>query len=148
MKKLAIVAVLALAAGAASAAEIGLRATHTPNRTTDSVGVTLGQKFGAVGAEVSVDRSTRDAFTVNKFGAAASYDVGTFAGVTVAPKIGVTFIDPSNSATGFAVAPGVVASYPLTKKVSLVADYSYAFGQKRVSIFNGNQVSVGAKYSF
>jgi len=43
---------------------------------------------------------------------------------------------------------GVGASLPITKQVSLVADYAYKIGQQRVTEYSGNTVSIGAKYSF
>lgn len=149
MKKLAIMAALAVAAVSASAVEVGVRGTHTGDAVADSAGVTVGQKFGAVGVEGTFDRSTRGAVNTNRFGLVGGYDVAKVAGITVTPKVGVAFIDPANSGlNGYATSVGVGASLPLTAKVSLVADYAYQRGQDRVRAFNGNQVSVGAKYSF
>ncbi len=147
MKKLAIMAALAVAAISASAVEVGVRGTHNVDAAADSVGVTVGQKFGAIGVEGAFDRSTRGSANVNKFSLVGSYDVAKVAGITLAPKVGVSFIDPVG-VNGYAASVGVGASYPLLKNVSLVADYSYQRGQERVRAFNGNQVSAGVKYSF
>lgn len=147
MKKLVIMSVLAVAAVSASAVDFGVRGTHTVDAVADSMGVTVGQKFGAIGVEGSFDRATRGSTNTNRFGLVGSYDMVKVVGVTIAPKVGVAFVDP-NGVNGYAVTVGVGASYPLLKNVSLVADYSYQRGQDRVRAFNGNQVSAGVKYSF
>ena len=148
MKKFAIMAALAVAAMSASAVEVGVRGTHTTDSSADSAGVTVGQKFGAGGVEGAFDRSTRGTFNTNKFSLVGSMDVAKFAGITVSPKVGVSFIDPSKGVNGYAASVGVGASYPLTKQVALVADYAYQKGQDRVKAFDGNQVSAGVKFSF
>jgi len=136
-------------AASAMATEVGIRGTHTPDASADTVGVTLGKKFGAYGVEAAFDRGTRGNLTSNKYSLVGSYDMYKVNGITFAPKVGVSFIDPSNSGrNGYALSAGVGATYPLTKEISLVADYAYQRGQYRVRSFNGNQVSVGAKYSF
>lgn len=149
MKKLAIMAAMVMAVGSASALEVGVRGTHTGDNSSDLVGVTVGQKFGAVGVEGAFDRTTRGAVNVNKWSLVGSYDVAKVAGVTVAPKVGVTFVDPSNSGlNGAALSVGVGASYSLAKNVTVVADFSHTRSQDRVNAFNGNAVSAGVKYSF
>ena len=149
MKKLAIMAAMVMAVGSASALDLGVRGVHTGANSADLVGVTVGQKFGPVGVEGAFDRTTRGTGSVNKWSLVGSYDVATLAGVTVAPKLGVSVINPSKgTADGAALTVGVGASYSLTKHVALVADYAYQRGQKREYAFNGNLVSAGVKYSF
>jgi outer membrane autotransporter protein len=148
MKKLAIMAVLATSAMAASAMDVGVRGVHTGDATADMVGVTVGKKFGAIGVEGAFDRSTRGDASVNRWSLLGSYDVAKVYGVAVAAKAGVAHVDPSAGSNGGALLVGVGASYPVTKKVSLVADYAYQRGQDRVSAFNGNNVSAGVKVSF
>lgn len=149
MKKLAIMAMLAVATISASAVEVGVRGTRNADSSADTVGVTVGQKFGATSVEGAFDRTTRGAVNVNKISLVGGYDVAKVAGVTVTPKVGVALIDPANDGlNGYAALVGVGASLPLTSKVNLVADYAYQRGQDRVRAFNGNQVSIGAKYSF
>ncbi len=149
MKKLIALAALAVAAASASAVEVGVRGVHTPDASPDMVGVTVGQKFGKLGVEGAFDRSTRGAVNVNCWSVLGSYDVAKVGPVTVAAKAGAAFIDPANSGVnGYAALVGVGASYPVTKTVSLVADYAYQRGQDRVNVFNGNQVSAGVKVAF
>jgi len=148
MKKLAIMTALVLAAASASALEVGVRGVHTGNDTADMVGVTVDQKFGKVGVEGAFDRSTRGVANVNRWSLVGSYDVAKVAGLTVSAKAGLAFVDPSVGENGYAALVGVGASYPLTKKVSLVADYAFQKGQTRVAGFNANNVSAGVKVSF
>ena len=148
MKKFAIMAVLVVATASASAIEVGIRGVHTSKSSGDMVGVTVGQSFGAFGAEAAYDRTTRGAANVNRWSLVGTVPVAKYAGVSFAAKAGAVFVDPSVSKNGYAVVAGVGASYPLTKNVSLVADYAYQVGQDRVRSFNGNQVSAGVKVSF
>jgi opacity protein-like surface antigen len=148
MKKLVIMAALAAAAISASAVEVGVRGTHNTDSSADSAGVTIGQKYGAMGIEGAFDRSTRGTESVNKYSLVGSLDVAKIVGITISPKVGVSLIDPSVAVNGYAGSVGVGASLPVFKNVTLVADYSYQRGQDRVRAFNGNQVSAGVKYSF
>jgi len=148
MKKLAIIAILAAFAGAASAADIGLRGTHSEGTETNSAGIVIGQKFGALGAEAAFDRSTVGTNNVNRFSLLGTYDVVKLVGVTLTAKAGGAFVDPTVGVNGYAALVGVGASYPVTKSVSLVADYAYQKDQSRIRAFDGNTFSVGAKYSF
>lgn len=153
MKKFAIIASLAFAAASASAHEVGARYTHNGENAGDLVGITLGNRvatpFGPVGVEGSFDRSTRGAINVNRFGVTGAYDVVKFHGATISAKVGVAFIDPSNSGdNGYAATVGVGAAYPVAKSINLVVDYAHQRGQDRVNTFNGNAVSVGIKHSF
>jgi outer membrane autotransporter protein len=149
MKKMAIMTVLAsaLVATSAMAMDIGARYTTSGNTLADSTGITVGQKFGKIGAELAFDRFA----TGNKFdsySAVASYDVAHVVGATVAAKAGATYVQPAVGEDGYAVVVGAGASYPITKSISAVVDYKYQRGQDRVKSFDGNTVSVGAKFSF
>lgn len=148
MKKIALIATLALAAGMASAADFGARVGYNGGTEKNSAGITVGQKFGALGAEAAFDRSTDGKLNVNRYSLVGSYDVAKVAGATVAVKAGGAYIDPSKGADGYAGLVGFGVSYPVTKEVSLVADYAYQKGQARVRSFNGNTVSAGVKVAF
>lgn len=149
MKKIVVLAALALAAVSASALELGVRAGNSPVADNTVVGVTVGQKFGPVGVEGAFDRTTRGDVNVNKYSLVGSYDLVSFHGVTIAPKAGVAFVDPANTGVnGYAVVVGAGASYAVTKNISLVADAMWQDGQKRSSNFDGVYYTVGAKYSF
>lgn len=142
-------AALVLAAASASAADVGVRLSHAPsNGSANALGVTLGQKFGAVGVEGAFDRSTTGAVNVNKYSLVGSYDIAKFGSMTVAPKVGVAYVDPSRGLSGTALTVGVGASYPLTKQWALTTDYSYQRGQDKIRAYDGNYFTVGAKYSF
>jgi len=148
MKKLAIMATLAVAAMSASALEVGVRGSHSSGADISAVGVTVGQKFGAFGVEAGFDRTTRGVANLNKWSLVGSYDVVKLGPVALAAKAGVATLDPSVGPNGGALLAGVGASYPLTKKVSLVADYYYQKGQERVSGADGNYFSGGVKFAF
>lgn len=149
MKSLLIAALVATASLPTLALDVGMRGVYNEGNIPSMAGVTVGQKFGPVGVEGAFDRSTRGPVNVNRWSVLGSYDVVKFGPVTVSAKAGAAFIDPSDSGiNGYAAIVGVGASFPVTKRVSLVADYAYQRGQERVSSFNGNSVSAGAKFSF
>lgn len=148
MKKLFAMTAIALAATTASALEVGVRGVHTQESSPDMVGLTVTKRVGVLNVEAAVDRSTRGAQNVNRWSLTGSHDVAKVAGVTLAAKAGVAYIDPSVSQNGVAALVGVGATYPLTKKVSLVADYAYQRAQYKVSDFSGNTVSTGIKVAF
>lgn len=147
MKKLVVMAVLATAAIAASATDIGVRYTSNANTLADSTGITLGQKFGKTGVELAFDRySTGD--KVDRYSLLGTYDVAQVAGATLTVKAGGAYVQPMIGQDGYAAVVGAGVSYPLTKRVNVVADYTYQRGQDRVAGFDGNAVSVGLKFSF
>jgi len=149
MKKLVIMAALAVAAVSASAVELGARGTFSSaDNMADSVGVTVGQKFGKFGAEGAFDRTTRGTANVDRWSLVGSYDVVKLGPVMLAATAGVATINPSNAVSGGAVTVGANASYPLTKKFALVGGYYYQSGADRISFADGNYFTVGAKYSF
>lgn len=150
MKKLAIIAALIAVTGVASATDLGVRGGRNFGSDTNSVGITLGQKFGAfgaLGAELAFDRGTSPV-SGNRYSLIGSYDVVKYHGVTFTVKAGAAIVEPSDSDNGYAAIAGLGVSYPVYKNVSLVADYSYQSGQDRVRQFNGNTLTAGIKYSF
>lgn len=148
MKKLAIIAILAATMGAATATEIGLRASRNTSAGLNGTGITLNKSFGQFGVEASADRTVVDAGSLTRFGVLGTMDVAKVGGVTLTAKAGAAYIDPSVGKAGYTGVVGLGASYPVAKNVSLVADYSFQQGQARVSGFNGNNLSVGVKYAF
>jgi len=150
MKKLAIASILALAAVTASAVEVGVNGSYDFGGSNErpGAGITIGEKYGKVGVTAGFDRYTKGT-DQNKWSLVGSYDVATVAGATVAVKAGATYIDNAGkTADGYAALVGAGVSYPLTKTVSLTADYRYQAGQSRVNTFDGGTFAVGAKYSF
>jgi len=148
MKNIVIATILATAALAASAADVGLRLGRNAGPDTNSAGVTVGQKFGDFGAELAFDRTTVGNNNVNRFSLTGSYDVAKVLGGTVAAKVGAAQLNPEYGHTGYAATVGAGYTYPVTKNVSFTADYAFQKGQDRVRTFNGNTVSAGVKYSF
>lgn len=147
MKKLAIIATLMAATGIASATDLGLRGGRNFGSDTNSVGITLGQKFGTFGAELAFDRGTSPV-SGNRYSLIGTYDAAKYQDVTFTAKAGAAIVEPSQGDNGYAAIAGVGVSYPVYKNVNLVADYSYQLGQDRVRQFDGSALTVGIKYSF
>ena len=149
MKKI-LFATLATLALSASAVEVGVTGTRDYSGDADRTGygVTLGQKFGAVGVEAGYDRFTKGTNDQDRYSLVGSYDVTKIGPVTVAVKGGVAYLNNQTGSNGYAVTAGVGASVPVYKSLAATVDYRRQEGQNRVSAFDGNQVAVGLKYSF
>ena len=149
MKKI-LFATLATLAFSASAVEVGVTGTRDYSGTSDRTGygITLGQKFGAVGVEAGYDRFTQSTNDQDRYSLVASYDVTKIGPVTIAVKGGVAYLDNQTVANGYAVTAGVGGSVPVAKNLAATIDYRRQEGQKSVNAFDGNQVAVGLKYSF
>jgi outer membrane autotransporter protein len=150
MKKLAIASIIALAATAASALEVGVTTTRDQSGATDRTGsgVTIGDKFGKVGVTAGFERFTKGANDQDRFSLVAGYDVAKLGSVTVTPKVGAAYLNNQTGQDGYAMTVGLGASMPVTKQVSLGVDVSRQYGQDRVEAFDGNRVTVGLRYKF
>ena len=149
MKKI-LFATLATLAFSASAVEFGVTGTRDYSGTSDRTGygITLGQKFGAVGVVAGYDRFTQSTNDQDRYSLVTSYDVTKIGPVTIAVKGGVAYLNNQTVSNGYAVTAGVGASVPVVKNLAATVDYRRQEGQNRVNAFDGNQVAVGLKYSF
>ena len=149
MKKFAIATALVLAATAAAALEVGVTtARDYAGDNRNAVGVTLGQKLGAVNVTAGFDRAIRGANDQDRYSLVAGVDVAKLGPVTVAVKAGAAYLNNQVGENGYAALVGVGASLPVTNKVALTLDATHQYGQDRVNSFDGNRVTAGVKFSF
>lgn len=149
MKKIAIATMIALAATAASALEVGVTSARDYAGTDrNAVGLTVGQKVGAVNLTAGFDRAIRGTNDQDRYSLVAGYDVAKLGPVSVAVKGGAAYLNNQTGKDGYAALVGVGASLPVAKKVALTLDATRQYGQDRVSSFDGNRVTAGIKYSF
>ena len=149
MKKIVIASIIALAATAASALEIGVTASQdyaSANRTAG--GVTLGEKFGDVTATVGFSRTATGVTNQDRYSLVGSYDVAKFGPVTIAAQAGSAYLNNQVGESGYAVSVGASASVPVTKSVTATLSVANQRGQDRVQASDGNSVSAALKYSF
>lgn len=150
MKKIAIASIIALAAAATSAMEVGVIGTRdysgTENR--NGTGITLGKSFGKANVAAGFERFTAGNNDQDRLSLVAGYDVAKVGVFTVTPKVGVAHLNNQRGADGYAMTVGVGTSFPVNKQVSLTADVARQYGQDRVQTFDGNRVTVGLKYRF
>lgn len=149
MKKIAIASLIALAATAASAAELGVTATRDYSGVDrNGGGITLSQNVGAVGVTAGFERFTKGTNDQDRLSLVAGVDVAKIGAVTITPKVGVAYLDNQRGADGYAMTVGVGASLPLTRQVSATVDVAHQYGQKRIESFDGTRATVGLKYKF
>ena len=150
MKKIAIATIIALAASAASALEVGVTTTrdYAGAENRNSGGVTVGEKFGKVGVTAGFERFTNGANDQDRYSVVAGYDIAKLGPFTVTPKVGAAYLNNQVSQGGYAMTVGVGASMPVTKQISLGLDVDRQYGQERVQSFDGNRVTLGVKYKF
>lgn len=150
MKKIAIASIIALAATAASALELGVSAVrdYSGNPDRNGAGLRLTQRYGAVGLTAGFDRFTKGANDQNRYSVVAGYDVAKVGAFTLTPKVGVAYLQNQVGENGYAMTVGAGVSTPLTKSVSLGLDVAHQKGQNRVKASDGNTVAVGLTYKF
>lgn len=150
MKKILIATAIALAATAASALEVGVTTTrdYSGAENRNSGGVTVGQKFGAVGLTAGFERFIAGANDQDRYSVVAGYDVAKIKTATVAVKTGVAYLNNQTGANGYAMTVGAGVSVPVTKQVSVGLDVARQYGQDRVNQFDGNRVTAGVTYRF
>ncbi len=149
MKKIVLATALVLAATAASAVEVGVTATRDYSGDNRNFGgITLGQKYGAVGVTAGFERTTVGGNDQNRWSLVGGYDVAKLGPVTVTPRLGVAYLDNQTGSNGYAATVGLGASVPVTKQVSVGLAVDRQYGQDRVDQFDGNRVTAAVKYSF
>ena len=150
MKKLAIASIIALAATAASALELGVSATRDYSGDPDrnGAGLSLTQRYGKVGVTAGFDRFTKGANDQDRYRVVAGYDVAKVGAFTVTPKLGVAYLNNQVGQNGYAMTVGMGVSTPITKTVSVGLDLASQYGQDRVKSSDGNTVAVGLSYKF
>ena len=149
MKKIVLATALVLAATAASALELGVTATRDYSGDNRNFGgVTIGQSYGKLNATLGAERSSVGSNDQNRFSLVGGYDVAKLGPVTVTPRLGVAYLNNQVGDNGYAMTVGLGASVPVTKQVSVGLAVDRQYGQDRVQQFDGNRVTLGAKYRF
>jgi len=150
MKKVLVALALTALAGTALAADLGIYGGRNMGSEQNLVGVSAGQKFGKFGVQGTFDRSTTQKVDVDRYTVSGSYDVVKLGPVQTNVRVGFAYLDPqsgkvSNGGAGFI---GAGVSYPVTKKINVVADYAYQKGNNITQGYDGNIVTAGLKYTF
>jgi predicted porin len=134
--------------------------TCTQGTDRTEYGITVGEKFGKVGVTAGFARSNGgSSFTrptdgaykdqvQDRYSLTAGYDVAKVGPVTITPTLGVAYLNNARDTDGYVMTVGVGASIPVTKQVSLTANYARQYGQDRVNQFDGNRVNVGVAFKF
>jgi len=150
MKKFAIATILATAAIAASAIEVGVTAVDqtTPNPNRYGYGVTVGENFGAYNVTAGLSRFNREANDQTRVTLVGSREVFKAGPVSLTGRVGYAYLNNQTGEDGSAVTVGVGAVAPLAKNVAATLSVDRQYGQNRVSSFDGNVVTAGLKYSF
>ena len=133
---------------AAQAVELGVNASQdTAGTDRTGYGITIGQKFGAVGVTAGFDRYTTGT-ELDKYSVVGSYDVTKIGSATLAVKAGAAYLNPKSSDNGYAALAGAGVSVPLTRSLAATVDYRYQAGQSRVQSLDGHSVAAGVKLAF
>jgi opacity protein-like surface antigen len=150
MKKFAIASLIAMAATASSALEVGVNTTrdYSGVQNRNGSGITVGEQFGQVGVTAGFERATLGANDQDRFSLVAGYNVAKLGLVTITPKLGAAYLNNQTGADGYAMTVGIGASMPVTKSVAFTVDAARQYGQDRVNAFDGNRVTAGLKYKF
>jgi hypothetical protein len=148
MKKFAIATMIALAASAASALEVGVTTARDYAGTNrNAVGLTVGQKVGVATVTAGFDRATGGTNDQDRYSLVAGVDVAKLGPVSVAVKGGAAYLNNQTGQDGYAALVGVGVSVPVAKKVALTLDATRQYGQSSVNSFDGNRVTAGLQFS-
>lgn len=148
MKKTILATLIMLSATMSQAMELGVTGSRDNSLGgRDSVGVTLGQKFGNFGVTGGLEQANRGD-NQTRATLTGSYDFYKVGPVSLNAQLGVAYLRNQNSENGYAATAGLGAELPVTTNVSVTGVVSRQFGQERVSQFNGNHVTLGVKYKF
>jgi hypothetical protein len=146
MKKIVIASVLALAAFASSAVEIGL--VGSQKNDVNSYGITAGESFGKINATAGFERSFSLVNRQDRYSVVGGYEVAKLGQVAVSAKAGAAYLENQASSNGYALTVGAGASLPITKQVSVGVDVYRQYGQERVNAFDTTYATASVKYSF
>ena len=147
MKKIVIATLLATAALAASALEVGvIGAREYTGTNSNGAGITLGTKLGSAGLTAGIERN--DTLDQTRLSVVADRSLTTIGPVTVLARAGVAHLNNKVGADGYALTVGAGAQYALTKSTAVTLAFDRQYGQDRVSVFDGNRVTLGLKTSF
>lgn len=150
MKKFAIATILATAAIAASAVEVGVVGVNqaTPNPDRYGYGVTVGENFGAYNVTAGVSRFVREANDQTRVTLVGSREVYKVGPVSLTGRVGLAYLNNQTGEDGTALTVGVGANVPVAKNVTAGLSVDRQYGQSRVDSFNGNVVTAGIKVGF
>jgi hypothetical protein len=149
MKKTLIATTLFLAAGMASAFELGVQVGRDFGDTNRNYGgVVVGKALGPLVVSAGYHRTAVSNNDQNRWSIVGGYDLVKVGPVQVTPTVGAAYLNNQSSSNGLAATAGVEASMPLFKNLEGVIDYTYQMGQSRVSQFDGSRVSAGLRYTF
>lgn len=150
MKKLAIASLIALTTTAASAMNVGITTArdYSGRVDRDSVGFTLGEKFGRVGVTGGFERFTNGSNDQDRFSLVLGTNMAKFGRATFTPKIGVAYLDNQRGHDGYAMTVGAGVTVPVTKRVNLGLDFAHQIGQDRIAQFDGNRFGLGLNFKF
>ena len=150
MKKIAIASLIALAATAASALEIGTTVTrdYSGAENRNGGGITIGQTYGATSVTAGFERFQKGSNDQDRFSLVVGREVTRIKTASVAVKGGVAYLNNQTGQDGYAMTVGAGVSVPLTKQVSFGLDVARQYGQDRVNSSDGNTVTAGLNYRF
>ena len=142
-----VIAISALVASfSASAVEVGLvGGGATGSNDGGLAGVTVGEKWGRVGVTAGYAQAWLKDGDQNRWTVVGSYDVYQSQALTVSGKLGYAYLNQKQN-EGSAGLVGLGLEVPVSKSVSLTADYAYQFADN--SRNNSNIITGGVKYKF
>lgn len=148
MKKFILGTAMAIAASAASAADIGVTATRDYNSLRNGGGINVGHNMGDTRLSVGVERFTRGNNDLDRYNLTAAHPVVKTKFGNLSVLGGGAYLNNQVGKDGFALFAGVGYSYPVTKTVSFGLDVTRQFGQDRVKSADGNAVTAGLTFKF
>lgn len=163
MKKIILGLIVSVTATFASAVEVGITTTRDYSTSTipycsaipcpamtnrNGTGFNVSDKAGRLGVTVGLEMFTRGSNPLDRLSTTLSYDWVKSGSFSLAPKVGIAYIDTQYGRDGFALTTGLGITVPVTKTISFTADYWKQLGQSKIKEYDGTQASIGLRYRF
>lgn len=148
MKKQILILALSSIALSASALEVGVLASHENVGARNGAGVVVSQKLGSFSVSGEAERFTKGLDNQNRYSVLGKYEVVKLGNIGLNVGGGVAYLDSTTSSNGYTGVGSVGATFAVTDKVSLTADFRKQYSRGVTSQYNGNNAVVSVRYSF
>jgi len=147
MKKVLAAIAIAAAAGTASAADLTVNYNRDTSNKINGGGLALSASVEKATVAVTFDRFAKGT-DVDSYGVLGSYEIFKLGKLGVSGQLGLSYLDVERGRNGFAGTVGLGVSYPITKKISIVADANRIMPEDKIKSQEATIVSMGIRTSF
>lgn len=147
MKKVLAAIAIAATAGAASAADLTVNYNRDTTNGINGGGLALSASVQKATVALTFDRFTKGT-DVDSYGLVGAYEMFKIGKLGVSGQLGVSYLDVERGRSGLAGTVGLGVAYPITKRISVVADATRIMPEDKIKSQEATIVSMGIRTSF